>query len=245
MPFDDRADAGQRLAQRLQHLKGEDAVVVGLPRGGVPVAFEVAHALGAPLDVIVVRKLGVPFQPELGMGAIGEDGVRVVNDEVVRLARVSDDELAAVEERERVELERRALRFRGDRPRVPLAGRTVIVVDDGIATGSTARAACLVARAQGAARIVLAVPVAPPGWTESFEGVADELISVETPEPFIAPSASSIRTSRRPPTRRSSAAWSGRPRVARLLRPPPRRTIRPAATRRWRCSPEPRASRGI
>ena len=156
MEFADRVDAGRLLAAKL------------------PVALEVARALDAPLDVIVVRKLGVPFQPELGMGAIGEGGVRVLNAGVVRLARVSSDELAAVEQRERVELERRARRFRGDRPPVRLDGKTVVVVDDGIATGSTARAACQVARAQGASRIGLAVPVAPPDWTDRLAGDADE-----------------------------------------------------------------------
>ena len=114
-------------------------MVVGLPRGGVPVAFEVAEALDAPLDVILVRKLGVPFQPELGMGAIGEDGVRVVNHEIDRHRGVTESEIADVERRERAELARRAGRFRRGRPRVPLEGRTVVVVDDGIATGSTAR----------------------------------------------------------------------------------------------------------
>jgi putative phosphoribosyl transferase len=186
MVFVDRMDAGRKLATKLLHLRGEPVVVLGLARGGVPVAFEVATALGAPLDVIVVRKLGVPFQPELGMGAIGEDGARVINDEIVRLAGVSERQLAEVESRERAELERRALRFRGDRPRVPLAGRTAVVVDDGIATGSTARAACRVARAHGAARVVLAVPVAPPGWTSRFSGDADELVCLATPEPFFA-----------------------------------------------------------
>ncbi len=186
MVFADRADAGRRLAARLRHLADERVVVLGLPRGGVPVAFEVAAALGAPLDVIVVRKLGVPFQPELGMGAIGEDGVRVINREVVRLAGVSENELAAVEARERTELERRAWRFRASRPRQPLDGRVAVVVDDGVATGSTARAACQVARAQGAARVVLAVPVAPPGWQTRIGGDADELVCMETPHPFFA-----------------------------------------------------------
>ncbi|HUF33425.1 MAG TPA: phosphoribosyltransferase [Acidimicrobiales bacterium] len=184
--FVDRVDAGRRLAPRLEQLRGQPVVVLGLPRGGVPVAFEVARFLDAPLDVIVVRKLGVPSQPELGMGAIGEDGVRVINDEVVRVAGVSEAELAGVEERERIELARRARRFRGDRVRVPLQGRTAVIVDDGIATGSTARAACQVARAHGAARVVLAVPVAPPGWTERLGGDADELIALETPERFSA-----------------------------------------------------------
>ena len=186
MGFIDRVDAGRRLAAALGHLRGESVVVLGLPRGGVPVAFEVARALGAPLDVIVVRKLGVPFQPELGMGAIGEDGVRIINDEVVRMAGVSETGLAMVEERERAELERRARRFRGDRRRVALEGRTAVIVDDGIATGSTARAACQVARAQGAARIVLAVPVAPVGWTARIGHDADEFVCLETPEKFWA-----------------------------------------------------------
>ncbi len=186
MGFVDRVDAGRQLAARVQHLREESLVVLGLPRGGIPVGFEIASALGAPLDVIVVRKLGVPSQPELAMGAIGEGGVRVVNEEVLRHVPVTAVELAAVEARERVELERRAQRFRRSRPRVPLEGRTALIVDDGLATGSTARAACQVARAQGASRVVLAVPVAPRGWTERMGGDADELIAVETPEVFLA-----------------------------------------------------------
>ena len=186
MLFMDRRDAGRRLAERLRDHAGEDVVVVGLPRGGVPVAFEVARALAAPLDVIVVRKLGVPFQPELGMGAIGEGGVRIINERVVRGAQVSEGELAEVERCERAELERRVLRFRRGRPAVPLAGRTVIVVDDGIATGSTARAACQVARAQGATRVLLAVPVGPPGVREQMGADADEVVCMETPIDFFA-----------------------------------------------------------
>ncbi|MGH3836685.1 MAG: phosphoribosyltransferase [Pseudonocardiaceae bacterium] len=179
--FVDRGDAGRRLGRRLRHLRGEDVVILGLPRGGVPVAAEVASALGASLDVIVVRKLGVPSQPELAMGAIGEGGVRVLVPETVRRAGVTDDELADVERRERAELERRAQRFRGDRTRLSLVGRTAVVVDDGIATGSTARAACQVARAQGAARVVLAVPVAPFNWARDLSDAADELIALATP----------------------------------------------------------------
>ncbi len=186
MTFVDRADAGRRLAARLAHLRGDQVVVLGLPRGGVPVADEVARALGAPLDVIVVRKLGVPFQPELGMGAIGEDGVRIINAEVMRLAGVSASQLDEVEAHERAELEDRVRRFRGDRPPVALKGRTVVLVDDGVATGSTARAACQVARARGAARVVLAVPVAPPDWKDRFGTDADEYVCLETPEPFYA-----------------------------------------------------------
>jgi putative phosphoribosyl transferase len=186
MSFTDRADAGRQLAARLLYLRGEHPVVLGLPRGGVPVAAEVAAALGAPLDVLVVRKLGVPQQPELGMGAVGEDGVRVINGEVVRLAGVSADALDAVETREQTEVRRRARRYRGGRARLRLDGRTAVVVDDGIATGSTARAACQIAGAQGAARVVLAVPVAPPGWGDRLAGVADELVCVATPGHFLA-----------------------------------------------------------
>ena len=186
MSFLDRSDAGRRLANRMLHLRGEDVVVLALPRGGVPVAAEVARALGAPLDVIVVRKLGVPVQPELGMGAIGEGGVRIINPEVVAITHVTDAEIAAVERRERAELDRRARRFRGDRPRTPLAGRTAVIIDDGIATGSTARAACQVARAQGAARVVLAVPVAPPSACAALAADADEVICLETPGHFLA-----------------------------------------------------------
>ena len=186
MNFADRVEAGRRLAGCLEHLRHRRPVVVGLPRGGVPVAAEVARALDAPLDVILVRKLGVPFQPELAMGAVGEDGVTVINQEVMAAARVPRREVEAVEAREREELERRARAYRGDRRRIPLAGRTVIVVDDGIATGSTARAACHVARAAGASHVVLAVPVAPPEWTARLSADADELIAVETPEPFYA-----------------------------------------------------------
>jgi putative phosphoribosyl transferase len=184
--FDDRTDAGRQLAARLTQLRGEPVVVLGLPRGGVPVAAEVASALRAPLDVIVVRKLGVPFQPELGMGAVGEDGVRIINDDVVAYAGISAGELAAVEEREQAEVRRRAARYRGGRPRADLRGTTAVIVDDGVATGSTARAACGVARALGAARVVLAVPVAPPDWRERLGRDADELVCVDTPEGFFA-----------------------------------------------------------
>jgi putative phosphoribosyl transferase len=186
MRFHDRSDAGRRLAGSLLHLSGRDVVVLGLPRGGVAVAVEVARVLRAPLDVILVRKLGVPVQPELGMGAIGEGDARVINADVVRYARVSPEEIAEVEHRERAELLRRAERFRGNRPRVPLAGRIAVVVDDGIATGSTARAACQVARAQGARWVVLAVPVAPASGRAALAAVADEVICLETPERFLA-----------------------------------------------------------
>jgi putative phosphoribosyl transferase len=186
MLFVDRTDAGRHLARRLRHLRGADVVVLGLPRGGVPVASEVAMDLHAPLDVIEVRKLGVPFQPEYGFGAIGEDGVRIVDDHVVRQTRLTGSQIAEVEARERVVLDRRVSQLRGDYPPVPLAGRTVIIVDDGIATGSTARAACLVARARGARRVILAVPVGSVEGTAALRRDADEVVCVHTPARFFA-----------------------------------------------------------
>jgi len=186
MRFRDRRVAGELLAAQLTGRELTDPVVLGLPRGGVPVAFEVARRLGAPLDVLVVRKLGVPFQPELGMGAIGESGVRVLNPEVVRAARVTDDEIARVESSERTELERRAAVYRAGRAPVPLAGRTAVVVDDGIATGGTARAALQVARAYGAHEVVLAVPVAPPEIIADLARVADQIVCLQQPADLYA-----------------------------------------------------------
>jgi putative phosphoribosyl transferase len=186
MTFVDRADAGRQLARRLTHLRDEPLVVLGLLRGGVPVAYEVAASLRAPLDVIVVRKLGVPYQPELAMGAVGEDGVLVVDKGIVRATGIGVDQFAGVEARQRAEVERRARELRVRRPRVDLEGRTALVVDDGIATGATARAACQVARAHGARRVVLAAPVAPLGWEERLGADADELVCVDTPESFSA-----------------------------------------------------------
>jgi putative phosphoribosyl transferase len=184
--FHDRCEAGRRLAAQLADLADQDPIVVGLPRGGVPVAAEVARRLGAPLDVIVVRKLGVPFQPELGMGAVGEDGVLVLDRAMVDMAGVPPDELARIATRERNEVTRRARDLRGGRPPIPLAGRTVIIVDDGIATGGTARAALQVAHAHGARRVVLAVPVAAPDTVQALRREADRVVCLETPEPFDA-----------------------------------------------------------
>ncbi|WP_371927682.1 phosphoribosyltransferase [Lentzea sp. HUAS12] len=186
MPFADRTEAGQRLAARLSRLRDRDVVVIGLPRGGVPVASEVARALGAPLDVIVVRKLGVPYQPELAMGAIGEDGVHVVEPVVLRVCRITPRQLEAVEAGERAELDRRVRLFRGDRPLIPLTGRTAVLVDDGAATGTTARAACRVARARGAAQVVLALPVAPPDALAALRDEADDVVCLESPSRFQA-----------------------------------------------------------
>jgi putative phosphoribosyl transferase len=184
--FADRTDAGRQLAARLRHLAGQDVVVLGLPRGGVPVACQVAESLGAPLDVLIVRKLGVPFQPELAMGAVGEGGVLVRNEDVLDLADVGSAQFAEVERRERAEVEERARRLRSDRPQISLAGRTALVVDDGIATGATARAACRVARALGAARVVLAVPACSPRTARDLRRDVDELVVVEAPEDFAA-----------------------------------------------------------
>jgi putative phosphoribosyl transferase len=186
--FRNRVDAGRHLAQVVQAagLGGDRTVVLGLPRGGVPVAAEVGSVLGAPLDVLVVRKLGVPFQPELAMGAIGEDGIRVENEDALGSSAVSAVDFEAIERRERRELNRRASRYREGRPRLDLEGRCVVIVDDGIATGATARAACHVARAHGASRIVLAVPVAPAATVSAFQDVCDDMLCVANPDPFFA-----------------------------------------------------------
>ncbi|MET3769595.1 putative phosphoribosyltransferase [Marisediminicola sp. UYEF4] len=186
MLFLNRADAGRRLATRLTGFAGPDTIVLGLPRGGVPVALEVARALGAPLDVVVVRKLGSPLNPEYALGAIGAGGVRVVDTDAMRALGVTAREIDSTEVRERAELERRTVRFRGTRAELDLAGKTAIVVDDGIATGSTARAACLIVREMGASRIVLAVPVAPRDWIARIGGAADEFVCLETPAHFFA-----------------------------------------------------------
>jgi putative phosphoribosyl transferase len=184
--YADRTDAGRRLAASLITYRDRNALVLGLPRGGVPVAFEVAKALGAPLDVLVVRKLGVPRQPELAFGAIGEGDVRVINDAVLRHVPVSDADIAEVEAAQRAELQRRVERYRGGRTAQPLGARDVIIVDDGFATGSTARAACLVARAQGAATLVLAAPIGSPDTIAELRAYADEVVCPGAPQYFSA-----------------------------------------------------------
>ena len=188
VPFPNRRAGGAALAALLSARRelDPDPVVVALPRGGVPVGVEVADALGAPLDVIIVRKLGTPGQQELAMGAIGEGGARILNHEVLDALRITDGELEAVAAREQRELDRRAQRLRAGRARVPLTGHTAILVDDGLATGSTARAAILVARAQGARRVVVATPVAPRSTVVELGEVADAVVCVATPEPFRA-----------------------------------------------------------
>lgn len=184
--FRNRIEAGQRLATLVDELRGPATVVLGIPRGGVIVAREVAAALDAPLDVVVVRKLGSARHPEYAVGAIGEDGVRIVDPESLRIMGIREEELAEVEARERVELARRTSRFRSGRPRVDLAGKRAIVVDDGVATGASAIVACRAIRRLGAAEIVIAVPVAPPDWVEHMGDEADLYVAVETPTPFFA-----------------------------------------------------------
>ena len=185
--FRDRQEAGRRLAARLTERHDLVApVVLALPRGGLPVAREVARALHAPLDVIVVRKLGVPWQPELAMGAIASGGVRVLDSDIIRDAGVSRDDLEKVASREAREVQRREEAYRGEQGIVPLEGRTVILVDDGVATGSTAEAAVQAVRRHGADTVLLAVPVAPKESIERVGSVVDEVICLTTPTPFHA-----------------------------------------------------------
>lgn len=183
--FTDRVDAGRQLAAQLLYLREQDVVVLGIPRGGVPVAFEVAAALGAPLDVIVVRKLGVPFQPEFAMGAIGEGGEELLDESVVALTGVTDAEVSTVEARERAHLNARVERLRPGRDRISLEGRTVVIVDDGVATGATARVACEVARRFGAETVILAVPVIAASTLAEMTG-ADDIVYLAAPETFWA-----------------------------------------------------------
>ena len=185
--FVNRTDAGQRLAKALLAYAGRrDLVVLALPRGGVPVAFEVALLLGAPLDVFVVRKLGVPGHEELAMGAIASGGIRVLNPSVVEGVGVPEDVIEQVTAAEREELQRREREYRGDRPLPDLCGRTVILIDDGLATGATMRAAIAAVRTKDPARIVVAVPTAPYDTCVALRREADDVVCLVTPEPFIA-----------------------------------------------------------
>jgi predicted phosphoribosyltransferase len=185
--FEDRADAGRALAKALGRKRGEaGAIVLALPRGGVPVAFEVAKELGLPLDVLVVRKLGLPWQPELAMGAIASGGAVVLNEDVLRLAGPSEAALEQVRRQELVELERREKQYRGARPPLDMKGRTGILVDDGLATGATMEAAVRALRTLGAKRVVVAVPVASPDARDRIAAVADEVICLSAPMLFSA-----------------------------------------------------------
>lgn len=181
MRFINRSHAGRRLARRLDHLRTEPAVVLGLPRGGIPVGFEVARRLSAPLEALLVRKLGAPFQPELAIGALGEGGIRIVDQDRVTRLGITAQQVEQIVERERREMARQAELFRQGRPAADLKAKTAVIVDDGIATGSTALAACAITRESGAARIVLATPVAPRQARSIFEGAADEFVAVATP----------------------------------------------------------------
>lgn len=183
--FHDRRDAGEKLAERLSGYAGrDDVVVLGLPRGGVPVAYEVARAIGAPLDVCTVRKLGVPGHEELAMGAVAHGGVRVLNEVAIDTLGIDERLVDAVTRRELRELERRQLVFRGGRPPLEVRGRVVVLVDDGLATGSTMQAAVAATRAHDPARVVVAVPVAAPDVCASFRALADDVVCVDTPAPF-------------------------------------------------------------
>ncbi|MEU8365815.1 phosphoribosyltransferase [Micromonospora tulbaghiae] len=183
--YRDRAEAGRELAERLTDLAGRpDVIVLGLVRGGVPVARVVADQLGAPLDVLVVRKLGVPWAPEVAYGALGPGGVQVLNEMVA--GRISENDRAQVRRREQAELERREQRYRGGRPPLDLTGRTAVVVDDGLATGATARAAVQVARHLGAARVLVAVPVGSEQAYDMLAADADAVVSCQLPHDFAA-----------------------------------------------------------
>lgn len=183
--FENRVDAGRMLAQELVEYKQDsDVIVLGLPRGGVPVAYEVAEALEAPLDIFLVRKLGLPGREELAMGAIASGGVRVLNESVVGAMDIPDEVVEAVTEEEQEEMERRERRYRGERPAADLEGRTVILVDDGLATGATMRAAVRGLRAQNPKEIIVAVPTASPETCEQFEDEVQDVICSVTPHPF-------------------------------------------------------------
>jgi len=183
--FRDRAEAGERLANLLSDLQGQDVVVLGIPRGGVEIAAVVAGRLGAPLDVVIPRKVGAPGNPELGLGAVAED-VEVLDERLIRVLAVKEDYLRSEIVAQQEEIARRSSAYRGDKLPVPTEGKIVIVVDDGVATGGTAVAALRWARARGAKRVLLAVPVAPPEAVHRLEQEADEVRVLATPEPFYA-----------------------------------------------------------
>lgn len=184
--FKDRFDAGRKLAANLLKLKHREAVVLALPRGGVPVAFEVARRLEAPLDVFLVRKLGVPIQPELAFGAIASGGVQILNNETIRDAGVAPAEVAGVLRTEHAELERRERLYRGGSEQIPIEGKTAILVDDGLATGASMLAAVAAARLQKPEKIVVAVPVCAPESCKNLRSHADEVICTLMPQPFFS-----------------------------------------------------------
>jgi putative phosphoribosyl transferase len=181
-PYPDRTAAGKTLAEQLRHYKDtRDLLVLGLPRGGVPVAYEVAQALGAPLDVFVVRKIGVPGHEELAMGALASGGIRVLNDDVVRQLAPSENVIEELTREEQKEVEQREQRYRGEHASPRITGRTIILIDDGLATGATMRAACAAVRQQQPARVVIAVPVAAPQVCDEMQQEADEVVCAMMP----------------------------------------------------------------
>lgn len=185
-PFSDRREAGRELAALVPAVRSDEAIVLALPRGGVPVAYEIARALGAPLDVFLVRKLGTPGHPELAMGAIASGGIRVLNEEVVRYLNIPQELIDAVAEREQSELARREAAYRRGGSLPSLKDRTVILVDDGLATGSTMKAAVAAVKQEQPSRVVVAVPVGAPETCRALAAVADEVICARMPSPFSA-----------------------------------------------------------
>ncbi len=185
--FTDRSEAGRALAERLGHLAGrDDVIVLALPRGGVPVAFQIAEALSAPLDVLNVRKLGVPWHPELAMGAVASGGISVLNEDVIESCRITTSDLEKVMSLEKRELEKREQRYREGRPPAPIRDRTVVLVDDGVATGSTMRAAVSAVRRQAPAKLIVAVPVATPSVVRELSELADDVVCPMEVDPLYA-----------------------------------------------------------
>lgn len=187
MQFHDRQDAGRQLAKALRFLEGrEDAVILAIPRGGVVVGYEVAKELGLPLDVYITRKIGAPYNPEFALGAVASDGTRVLDEMVVRQLRVSEDYIEEETARQRQEIERRLAEYRGDRPPLELEGKTVVLVDDGVATGSTILATIRALKRRSLAELILAIPVGPPDTVARLGREVDRVVCLDTPEPFWA-----------------------------------------------------------
>lgn len=186
MTFKDRTDAGRQLAQLLETYKGTDAIVLAIPRGGVVVGYEIAKALGLPMDVVVPRKIGAPGQPEYGIGAVAGEDISVLDDKAIGYLHVPSEYIKRESERQRAEIVRRTAAYRGNRPHVDLRRRTVIIVDDGVATGYTTRAAIEEVRRQSPAELILAVPVGPPDVISSLRSIVDDVVTIDTPLPFYA-----------------------------------------------------------
>jgi predicted phosphoribosyltransferase len=185
MIFEDRRDAGRKLGSALMsHVENENSIILALPRGGVPVAYEAARELGVPMDILLVRKLGVPGQEELAMGAIGSGGIQVLNKSLINMLGIPEESIDAVAKREDQEMKRSERIYRGNNPALGVEGKTVIIVDDGLATGATMRAAAEALRARNPVKIIVAAPVASPDTCEALNVVADEVVCLQTPQPF-------------------------------------------------------------